>query len=247
MLSFAHIIPAGICDSIPEDLPFLFFHQRDEQYGLLDRIARHIENLDSTIIEKLELSLNLQFTRTTRDSHGNVCFAGDPNLRPEYRTIFHAIHLWDFYYALWHSGGWWDRRALQKEDLLLPDPDLFWGLVSQGKKLRRIHVSKIPKTWEHFSPSFSDEVRVYVISNRFRRPDKSAPFGRLYLNNDDYISQIPARAWEFHLGHRRFLSDYLSQRTGQKLGRDQITELLQWIVAIDRSQRVVEGAEEVIS
>ncbi len=139
MLSFAHIIPAGICDSIPEDLPFLFFHQRDEQYGLLDRIARHIENLDSIIIAKLELSLNLQFTRTTRDSHGNVCFMNDPYLRPEYRTGFHPIDLWDYYYAMWHSKSYYRLKGDRARELPLPHSNLFWQMVALGSRLRNIH------------------------------------------------------------------------------------------------------------
>src|SRR5690606_12739638 len=150
MLSFAHIIPAGICDSIPEDLPFLFFHQRDEQYGLLDRIARHIENLDSIIIAKLELSLNLQFTRTTRDSHGNVCFAGDPNLRPEYRTIFHAIDLWDYYYALWHSPVYWESEKGRKGFLPFPSREHFWNRTRLGNYFRILHSSKVPKSKYEF-------------------------------------------------------------------------------------------------
>lgn len=243
-LRIEDIVPEDISKSPFADIPFLFYRHQGKNERLLNRIAGHIEKMDRDSKNNLERVLNLQFITAPRDSHGNVCFADDPHLRPEYRTGFHPIDLWDYYYAMWHSRKFWRENQGQSPALQLPDQELFWKLVRLGNELRRIHSSRIRTEEYQFDLSFNDDTIIQQVSERFLPVDGSGHIGRLYLNKQDYIGSVPQRAWTFDLRGRYFLSDYMDDHTGSTLGPDQIHSLLQWIVIIDRTCRAV---EEVVS
>src|SRR5690606_17902885 len=103
-----HIAPDPVP---PAAYIFYFYHHAEEHGSCISRIAHQIEQMDPEMKRQVELALDLQLLLAPRDASGNVCFVDSPDLRPEFRTTFGPIDLWDYYYALIHSNNWWKSRS----------------------------------------------------------------------------------------------------------------------------------------
>jgi len=72
------------------------------------------------------------------DATGEVCFANEPGLRPEFRQSFTATDLLDYIYAVLHNSNK-HGEFLKTGIAQIPYPtntDDFWQLVQTGGKLR---------------------------------------------------------------------------------------------------------------
>ena len=245
-LSYTDLIPSGTYDKLPEDILFYFFRQRDRVSKSLDRVASHIERLSPEITEKLQSHLGLQFYMMSRDASGNVCFAEDPNLRPDFRTGFHPFDLWDYYYALWHSPVWWVNLKPHQENLPWPDSRSFWRIVALGKKLRIYHTARQSPEPMTFTMPEIPAIKVEPVDDRFRIKDESEATGRLHLNEFHFIGQVPRGVWEYLYPDYNPLKGYLDAHTGEVLGSDQLRSLCQWIVVIDQTYGIGETVNRIL-
>lgn len=64
---------------------------------------------------------------------GNVCFANNTELRPEFRQNFTAVELLDYVYAFTHSSFYKESRKVA----ITSETDLFWKLVKIGSCFRK--------------------------------------------------------------------------------------------------------------
>ena len=238
-ITYEDLLPAGMCTSVPAQLPFFLYHHRKDHEIWLNRISRNIESSKTTMLATLEDKLGLRFNITTRDTAGNVCFADDPNLRPEFRNSFVAIDLWDYYYAQWHNPRWWEERIPNEQYLQWPDPGGFWKSVALGKNLRMLHTVRPTADRLTFIVPESREVRIKQVDDRFRYGGASETTGRLYLNEHHFISRVPRAAWDYFVANGYPLRDYFDVQTDQVLDSDQIRSLCQWIQVIERTNGMV--------
>jgi very-short-patch-repair endonuclease len=94
------------------------------------------------VVQKMVKSLQLTLT-TGNNPEGNVCFAQNEEVRPEYKEVVSPIEIIDYCYAIYHSSEFRHTKiAFQKLDLLeFPLPtnnSKFWKMVNCGAKLRRL-------------------------------------------------------------------------------------------------------------
>lgn len=238
-----HIAPDPVP---PAAYIFYFYHHAEEHGSCISRIAHQIEQMDPEMKRQVELALDLQLLLAPRDASGNVCFVDSPDLRPEFRTTFGPIDLWDYYYALFHSNNWWKSRSATDHELPPPSADQFWTINRLGKKLRRIHSSKIRTEKYQFDLRISGNSPIQPVSARFQPDPNQSNIGRLYLNDQDYIGQVPRRAWTFHLGELHFLPDYVTKCSGHYPDSKIIRLLMEWIAVIDRTAGISAAISSVL-
>jgi hypothetical protein len=74
------------------------------------------------LISQFEKATGLAFV-SDESSKGNVCFADNPNLRPEFKSTFRKADIKNYVLGL-----------PQKQHISLPkDADTFWKIVDLGK------------------------------------------------------------------------------------------------------------------
>lgn len=97
-----------------------------------------VHNLDKQIIQQIANSLGLTFINPNEAS-GEVCYANEPGLRPEFRQSFTATDLLDYVYAVLQTQTEQDGEFLKTGVAQVPYPtntDVFWQLVQAGGRLR---------------------------------------------------------------------------------------------------------------
>ncbi len=198
-ISNSHILPGEICDFSSGGAIFLFLEYPGKTIDLLNQITHHIQKMDLGILNKIEKRLDLQLRSASWDVQGNVCFADDPDLRPEYRTNFHAMDLWDYYYAVWHSQQYWNSIPGKNGNLPLPHPDYFWRTIRFGTRLREIHLLKTGHPTHKITLSDSENKVVQPMEVRFVKAANVDTEGRLFLNDNLYLDHISRLAWEYQL------------------------------------------------
>lgn len=236
-LHFTDFFPPGIIEVL-DHMPFFMYRNRDMTTTLLDKIAARIELMKPTDIMKIQTHLGLQFQKMSRNASGNVCFADDPNLRPDFRTSFHPFDLWDYYYAIWHDPGWWEARISRDEYLPLPASRPFWKIVSLGKELRNLHTTHHRQDFSHFTSSEPKEGFIEVRNIRFRMDMGSEATCRLYLNEHFYIDQVPREVREYAFPRYYPLETYLKSVAGKEIDTIQVQSICEWIGVITQTHRI---------
>ena len=99
-----------------------------------------IRNLDTAIIQQITSSLGLAFINPN-EANGEVCFANERGLRPEFRQSFTATDLLDYIFAVLHGNSNSEKyeQFLKTGVAQIPYPtntDNFWQLVQTGGRLR---------------------------------------------------------------------------------------------------------------
>jgi len=97
-----------------------------------------VHNLDKQIIQQIATGLVLTFINPN-EARGEVCYANEPNLRPEFRQSFTATDLLDYIYAVLHTQAEQNGEFLKTGIVEIPYPvnaDDFWKMVQTGSCLR---------------------------------------------------------------------------------------------------------------
>ncbi len=231
-IEFHLIIPPGI-DNYEKNQPaFVFLKPPLHINEITNRITRHIQSMDKTKLIKIEKSLELQLLPASWDGQGNVCFADDPDLRPEFRIVFHAIDLWDYYYALWHSPGYWDSSLGQQRKLPLPHPVHFWKIVKFGENLRTMHSNYQKMDDSEISIHTSKNTMVQPMASRFQVDNSENRTGRFFINKSYYLSHVPNQAWEYNTARIQPLPHWIERHLHQEISNRQIEELIHLISAV---------------
>lgn len=90
-----------------------------------------IPNLNASIIHEFEKKLSLTFV-PEKLPDSNVCFANSGEVRPEFKSTFGPVDIFDYLLAILNSP------IVQNDLLHVPYPkndDSFWGLATLGRKL----------------------------------------------------------------------------------------------------------------
>src|SRR5690606_5422951 len=100
----------------------------------------------------VEFEKRLGIPLELRPPQDNLCMANNQEVRLEFRTTFHPIHVLDYIYAVLHSNGHFGTLALGMAQGFprLPYPvdlDRFWKLVEIGGEIRQFHLEN-PMSFE---------------------------------------------------------------------------------------------------
>ncbi|MEO6979821.1 MAG: type ISP restriction/modification enzyme [Mucilaginibacter sp.] len=131
-------------ESVPqEDLFSIDFNEGDGISALTgpDSLLLYAVNkLDKKVTNKIEVTLGLAFVNDN-EATGEVCYANEPGLRPEFRQSFTGTDLINYIYAVLYSPGNSKKYAefLKTGVAEIPYPtnvDYFWMMVQTGSCLR---------------------------------------------------------------------------------------------------------------
>ncbi len=167
---------------------------------------------------------------------------------PTAEDIFHYI------YAVLHAPQY---RARYKEFLKVDFPripypangEVFRRLAAIGERLVAVHLLKDPKVRDMFAPYANFPVSG---DNRieFLRWEKSEdlrdsaipqpPKGRIYVNSEQYIDNVPAAAWEFFVGGYQPAQKWLKDRKGRVLTSDDLLHYKSIISALVETRRLMD-------
>lgn len=210
-------------------------------------------NLNPKFVAKIAEGLGLNFVPEKLDKNGSVCFANDPDVRPEFRTEFAPIDLLDYIYAVLHSPAY---REKYKEFLKIDfprvpypmDKEKFWQLVELGSQIRQIHLLESPEV-ERFITTYPQDGNNAVE----RKMTKTSPGyietsegqGQVWINDTQYFDKVPLTAWEFYIGGYQPAQKWLKDRQGRTLSFDDIRHYQKIIVALTETARLMQEVDKV--
>lgn len=177
--------------------------------------------------------LNLLFGALHKDRFGNVCFADEPHLRPEFRSHFTPIDLFDYYYATWQiSGGGTSEESF----IRFPDRERFWDFVKTGALLRNIHLTSGSGNppYKIYPDPASDQITISYKKSKFIFATDLEK-GDLYLNEKYYLKNIPAQSYQYNLDGYYPVKDWIKSHDGLPLHREQIHRLAILIAKIEQT------------
>lgn len=199
-LFLSDILPEN---SVPKDhsLPpgLTLLHENGRK--IFQKVVSHIDHWSEPLKNEISQHLDLQFFPAKFDAHGNVCFADDPDLRPEFRTHFTPVHLFDYFYASWLTETAKPEKSTAETVIPLPDKEFFWKKVLTGELLRSIHLasgfqnvlySLLPAAGNPSATKFDMEKISFSA-------DPYGEKGILHLNKVFYFADVPVRAIHFSL------------------------------------------------
>lgn len=92
--------------------------------------------INKNVLKRFSNHLGLLFLE--EQESGNVCFANNNEVRPEYKQSFKLIDVLDYIYAFGHSTAFKESQKI----IITSETDLFWKLTKIGSSLREITISK---------------------------------------------------------------------------------------------------------
>jgi len=219
----------------------LYLYSKDQNQTTIDNHVDRVPNLNKEIIQQIAAGLGLTFTNE-KEEKGEVGFANDPDLRPEFRQSFAPIDLLDYIYAVLHSPVY---REKYKEFLKIDFPRVpyptnakqFFELAALGKQLRELHLLESPDTEKYITQypiDGTNEVTKPVYQN-----------GKVFINEDQYFDNVPETAWNFYIGGYQPAQKWLKDRKGRTLDFEDILHYQKIIVALSETERLMGEIDKV--
>jgi len=230
---------------------YLYPEENETQTELLeldgkDDTPTRTPNLDSKIVADIAKAIGLTSTNEKTDEAGT----------------FAPIDILDYIYAVLHSPTY---RETYKEFLKIDfprvpypsDADTFWQLVALGGELRQIHLLESPKLAEQIKtlslgyPKAGDNsvIRKMTKTSVGFDPDETdSSIGKVWLNDDQYFSNVPLIAWEFYIGGYQPAQKWLKDRRERSLDHNDIRHYMNIIAALsltDAIMQQINGIETV--
>ena len=190
-------------------------------------------NLNLKIVEKIAQELNYIFIED-----GNICV----DLATDTDGVFCPMDLLDYIYAILHCPSY---RKKYKEFLKIDFPrvpypknrETFCVLVDLGSKLRQLHLMK--------SPLVSNFITQYPVGGNNKVEKVFYENGSVYINDAQYIENVPQIAWEFYIGGYQPAQKWLKDRIGRQLTFDEIQHYQKMIVVLVETDRLMAEIDAV--
>jgi predicted helicase len=178
-----------------------------------------------------------------------LTFTPEKEAQPD---TFAPIDILDYIYAVLHSPTYRERyKEFLKIDFpRVPypsDADTFWQLVELGGKLRRIHLLESPSV-ERYITQYPLVGSDMVTSVRFQvtaQADGADAVGRVYINDTQYLDNVPQLAWDFYIGGYQPAQKWLKDRKGRNLGYDDISHYQKIIVALAETHALMQAIDAI--
>lgn len=218
----------------------------------IEKLPERVPNLNEEIVQQVSEKMGLTFV-PEKEKEGEVCFADNPELKPEFRQGFAPIDLLDYIYAVLHSPSYRDKyKEFLKIDFpRVPYPEdaaTFWKLVALGGELRQIHLLESPKVEQYITsyPEDGDNIITRSIGiNDWELNGHENGLGRIWINDQQYFDKIPLIAWEFYIGGYQPAQKWLKDRKGRELNFDDILHYQKIIVALSETDRLMKEIDQI--
>ena len=219
-------------------------------------------NLNTTIINELSQRLGLHFTEEKKfHSFGEGVVEDGARVVQESAGVvqeesedgtFAPIDLFDYIYAVLHNPVYRERyKEFLKIDFpRIPYPEnaaQFWQWVALGKKLRCLHLMS------DVAPQHGTADFPVSGSNEVEKPqffvethcNASLPNGRVYINDTQYLDNVPLEAWNFYIGGYQPAQKWLKDRKGRTLDYEDIRHYQKMILALKTTDEIMRNMRTI--
>ncbi|MCU0499972.1 MAG: N-6 DNA methylase [Anaerolineae bacterium] len=187
-------------------------------------------------------NLSAAFVREICDRIGGS-FAYDEVLPsdPTRKTVT-PEDIFAYAYAVFHDPNYRSRYAefLKIDFPRLPmphDADRFWTLAGYGRRLIDAHLLRAALK----SPVTFPERGSGKVEKRY--PTYDAGASRVWINREQYFSDVPESAWEFQIGGYQVLEKWLKDRRDRALSPDDVRGYFAIVAAITETIAIMEAIE----
>lgn len=150
----------------------------------------------------------------------------------------------DYIYAVLHSPQYREKyQDLLKIDFprvsYPKDKKTFWKLAELGREIRKLHLLDFSKV--------NSFITTYPISGE-NYVDKKYPKyknDKVFINDEQYFSNIPALVWEFFVGGYQPAQKWLKDRRGRELSVEDIEHYQKMVVALSETARIMKEIDKI--
>lgn len=154
------------------------------------------------------------------------------------------LDIFDYIYAILHAPVYRlkFRKFLQIDFPRVPYPknkESFKRLTELGSELRQTHLlesSTVSNYITSYPENGSNLVDKIVFDNN-----------RVWINERQYFDNVPKLAWEFYIGGYQPAQKWLKDRKGRKLDFDDIQHYQKIIVALTKTDRLMQEIDAIVS
>ncbi|TQF26462.1 hypothetical protein UNPF46_33685 [Bradyrhizobium sp. UNPF46] len=192
-------------------------------------------------------NLSAGFVEAVENATG---FEFSPALRQPSSNAFGPIDVFNYVYAMLHSGSYRQTYSqfLKLDFPRIPLPvtgEAFRRIAELGGRLQSLHLLDdtvaIPPQVRF--PAAGDNV---VARSYPRFATNEAPSGRVYINSSQYFEGISVEAWMFEIGSYQVLEKWLKDRQGRQLSYAELTLYQRMVGAIVGTLEVMSALDDLI-
>ncbi len=179
---------------------------------------------------------------------------GTVNLRDKYFT---PLDILDYIYAILHSPSYREKyKEFLKTDFpRVPWPEnqeTFWDLIALGSNLREVHLMKhdilnsSPVNYPLGGSNIIDR-KLTKTSPGWMATTQDPSIGNVWVNDEQYFTNVPKKAWEFYIGGYQPAQKWLKDRKGRELKIEDVQHYRKIIKALMETERLMKKIDELVN
>jgi predicted helicase len=205
---------------------------RETNYLFLLYTYPNTDNDQTNLFVEKTPNLSTQFLEAIKNKLGKT---------PTPEQIFY------YAYAIFHSPTYRSRYAeFLKIDFprlpLTSNQNLFNALANKGEALVNLHLMK--------SDLLNNLITTYqeIGDHQITEVIYNSELQRVYINKQNYFTNIPQHIWEFKIGGYQVLDKWLKDRKNakRKLSNDEIIHYQKIVVVLTETLRIMEDIDQII-
>ncbi|TAE55046.1 MAG: N-6 DNA methylase [Nostocales cyanobacterium] len=207
-------------------------NSRERSYYFPLYIYPNTENQQTSLFIEKTPNISPQFLETIKNKLGKT---------PTPEKIFY------YTYAIFHSPTYRSRYAeFLKIDFprlpLTTNQKLFNSLTIKGEELVNLHFMKSAKL-NHPITTYQE-----IADNQITEITYNAELKRVYINKQNYFTDIPQHIWELKIGGYQVLEKWLKDRknANRKLSNDEITHYQKIVIALTETLQIMTEIDQLI-
>ncbi|MDB9522641.1 N-6 DNA methylase [Dolichospermum circinale CS-1225] len=191
----------------------------------------------------------------TENKQTNLFLEKTPNLSPKFLeaikdklgTIPTPEQIFYYAYAIFHSPIYRTRYAeFLKIDFprlpLTSNENLFNSLAIKGEELVNLHLMK-SHTLNNFMTTYQQ-----IGDNQITEVTYHSELQRVYVNKQNYFTNIPQHIWEFKIGGYQVLDKWLKDRKNAKreLSTQEVNHYQKIVISLTETFRIMQEIDQII-
>jgi len=149
------------------------------------------------------------------------------------------VAVFDYIYGVLHCPTYRNTYAeyLKADFPRIPwpnSPDEFWCVSSQGAALRNLHLMEPSAVGVSLYPFDGDGDNLVDIVGK-----NSYRGGKVWINKNQYFSDVPEVAWDFYIGGYQPAQKWLKDRKGRALTFDDVRHYQRIIKVLAETDRIM--------
>jgi predicted helicase len=225
---FYHIF----CSEILTEHCTVSLKSREATYVFPLYIYPNTENKQTNLFLEKTPNLSPKFLETIKEKLGKI---------PPPKQIFY------YAYAIFHSPTYRTRYAeFLKIDFprlpLTSNQNLFHELAIKGEELVNLHLMKSDKL-NNFMTTYQQ-----IGDNQITEVTYHSELQRVYVNKQNYFTNIPQHIWEFKIGGYHVLDKWLKDRKNAKreLSTPEINHYQKIVISLTETFRIMQEIDQII-